>query len=155
MCQTYYYCTIMLIVSYIILATWQACGSYLKLWVLLLQLFPFSVIVPDSDCDCFLLGIDQSVGGALTSKENLAHTLFSDPAICMSCVLFCLLCSPSATQPSNVPVICREKTIIFLSDRGYRVIPPHSIESTCLSFIQTVTRYLHGCFFPLKMQCRG
>lgn len=82
--------------------------------------------------------------------ENSAHTLPSDPAICVSSVVFCFLRIPLAAEPHNVSVICREKTIICLSEKGYRVIFPHShcMEIKCLSSSQTATRYQPGCCFP-------
>lgn len=84
----------------------------------------------------------------LCTWKNSANAYLSDPVICVSSVVLCLLCSPSAAEPRNFHVMRRQKTIICLSEKGYRLIPSDSrcIEIKCLSFSQMVTRYQPGCF---------
>lgn len=82
-----------------------------------LQLFPCSAI----ECSCCLWGIDLSVGGALPSMEkNSAHTLPS-----VSSLVFCLLCSPSAEEPSDVPIISNKTAIAHQRQVKSSFIPLH------------------------------
>lgn len=108
-----------LLLRYLDVATRPACGSYIQLsqFFFLLQLFPCSAI----ECSCCLRGSDLSVGGALPSMEkNSAHTLPS-----VSSLVFCLLCSPSAEEPSDVPIISNKMAIVHQRQVKSSFIPLH------------------------------
>lgn len=101
------------------------CGHMSSMWQLhwiipiffSLQLFPCSAI----ECSCCLWGIDLSVGGALPSMEK---KLSSYTALCVFSGVF-LLCSPSAEEPSDVPIISNKTAIAHQRQVKSSFIPLH------------------------------
>lgn len=105
----------MLLLSYLKMVTCPACGSYIKLFACFWFSCFLVLLMRETECNCCLQGIDLSGCGSLLllwhwskkkkvlcfqhahGKTQLIYNLF----ICVSAVVFCLLCRPSATEPHN------------------------------------------------------